>query len=198
AITVSLGQLQKGAITFSPPIDSKNNAFQQIGWGTAVRILLEFRSAFWEEKYSRLGFILSEEAVPTWWTQAPSEFPLLTGWAGGPQAVRLLDRTNEEILDVALESLSGIFSEPVTVLRDMLKASAIANWHRFEHFSGAYSYSLVGTMAAVNELRSPVDDTIFFVGEACYHGPSPGTVEAALVSARDVAASIVEKMERSS
>jgi len=40
-------------------------------------------------------------------------------------------------------------------------------------------------------LNVPVEETIFFAGEAFYEGPSFGTVEAALVSAKNVVEKVV-------
>ena len=40
-------------------------------------------------------------------------------------------------------------------------------------------------------LNIPIQETIFFAGEALYEGNAPGTVEAALVSGREAAKKIM-------
>ena len=40
-------------------------------------------------------------------------------------------------------------------------------------------------------LNLPVQETIFFAGEALYDGEVPGTVEAALVSGREAAEKVI-------
>jgi monoamine oxidase len=47
------------------------------------------------------------------------------------------------------------------------------------------------TTAAKELLNTPVSHTIFFTGEGLYEGPSPGTVEAAIVHAKETAAKLL-------
>ena len=75
----------------------------------------------------------------------------------------------------------------------MLTASAVANWKNDPYSNGAYSYDTVGTTEAKKLLNTPIAETIFFAGEAFYEGPSFGTVEAALVSAKNVVEKIVTR-----
>jgi len=192
-ITVSLGVLltEPPVIVFQPTIDGYLEAAHKIGYGSVVKVLLQFKESFWEETRKNIGFLLTEEAIPTWWTQLPSSYPLLTGWAGGPQAWELENKDERSILELALQSLSNIFNKPVDELKDLLTAALIANWNQDAFAKGGYSYSMVGSREAQKFLSTPIDDTIFFAGEAFYVGPSPGTVEAALVSAKNVVEKIV-------
>ena len=192
-ITVSLGllQTQPGIIRFHPTIDNYFMAARKIGFGSVVKVLLQFKEAFWEEKKKNIGFLFANEPVPTWWTQLPSSYPLLTGWAGGPQAWELEKKDDETILQLGLQSLSNIFKKPSRDLTQLLTASLIANWRNDPFARGAYSYSMVGSAEALKIFNTPVNSTIFFAGEAFYEGPAPGTVEAALVSGRNAAKKIM-------
>ena len=146
---------------------------------------------FLGKKKKDIGFLFTNEIIPTWWTQLPSSYPLLTGWAGGPPAWTLENKDDETILELALRSLANVFQKTVDELKQMLTASAVANWKNDPYSNGAYSYDTVGSMNARKLLNTPVGETIFFAGEALYQGPSFGTVEAALVSAKDVIEKIV-------
>ncbi|HET9824978.1 MAG TPA: FAD-dependent oxidoreductase, partial [Chitinophagaceae bacterium] len=148
--------------------------------------------SFWQEKKKNLGFLFAEAPVPTWWTQLPSSYPLLTGWAGGPQAWKFEDKRDDEILQLAIESLSMIFKKSIEELKQALTASQIANWRNDPFTKGGYSYCTVESEKAQELFNIPIEDTIYFAGEAFYTGPSPGTVEAAFVSAKNV----VEMMSR--
>ena len=186
-ITASLGSLQsERSIIFKPVIDDYFQAVKKIGYGTVVKVMLEFKEAFWEKKKKNIGFLFTSEIIPTWWTQSPSSYPLLTGWAGGSQAWALENRGDYTIMDLALRSLSNVFQEKIEALKQMLQASAVANWKNDVYSNGAYSYSLVESVQAKKLLNTPLAGTIFFAGEAVYEGPSQGTVEAALVSAKNV------------
>jgi monoamine oxidase len=193
-ITASLGSFRsEKLIIFKPAIDNYFQAAKKIGFGTVVKVMLEFREAFWEKKKKGIGFLFTSEIIPTWWTQSPSSYPLLTGWAGGPQAWALETKDDEAILELALRSLSNVFQEKIEALRKMLQASAVANWKNDLYSYGAYSYNLVESVQAKRLLNMPAGETIFFAGEAFYEGPSPGTVEAALVSAKIVVEKIVTR-----
>jgi monoamine oxidase len=190
-VTTSLGQLQsERSIIFQPGIDNYFRAAKNIGFGTVVKVMLEFKDAFWEKKKKGIGFLFTNEIIPTWWTQSPSSYPLLTGWAGGPQAWTLESKDDEAILGLALHSIANIFQKPIGELKELLTASAVVNWKNDPYSIGAYSYDTVESIQAKKIFNTPIEKTIYFAGEAFYEGPSPGTVEAALVSAKGV----VEKM----
>jgi monoamine oxidase len=118
---------------------------------------------------------------------------LLTGWAGGPQAWQLENKDDNAILEIALQSLSNVFKRTVEDLKELLTASLVGNWRHDPYSKGAYSYSMVESAKALKLFNTPIQDTIFFAGEAFYNGPSPGTVEAALVSAKNAVGKIINQ-----
>lgn len=117
-IALPLGVLQvdppaEGAIHFSPAIPQYREALQQIGFGSIVKILLEFKKAFWESKSTtrltghglkEMMFLLSDEEIPTWWTQFPARSAVLTGWLGGPNAEKKKELSNDELLQQGLQT----------------------------------------------------------------------------------------------
>jgi monoamine oxidase len=195
--TISLGvfSTEPPVITYQPTIDEYLKAAQKIGYGTVIKVLLQFKESFWEERKKNIGFILTEEAIPTWWTQLPSSYPLLTGWAGGPQAWELENKDDKTILKLALQSLSNVFKKPVPELKQLLTASLVANWSKDAFAKGGYSYSMIESTKSQKLFSKPIDNTIYFAGEAFYDGPSPGTVEAALVSAKNVVEKHVSRVK---
>ena len=64
-----------------------------------------------------LSFLISDATVPTWWTQHPAEYPVLTGWFAGPKADRVSSLTEAELIDMGLASLAEIFDLPVDRIR---------------------------------------------------------------------------------
>ena len=190
-VTAPLGVLQAPkqhttAITFEPAPDAQAQAIQQIGFGSVVKVMLQFSTPFWLEYRKDIGFLLSEEAIPTWWTQLPDTTPLLTGWVGGPQAARFKDIAEQEIVEQALQSLANIFTMRVEQVKALLTAAHVVKWQTNSFSLGAYSYSKLFTEAARKLLNEPVQDTIYFAGEALYDGEAGGTVEAALHSGYSV------------
>lgn len=190
-ITVSLGVWQAPtehttAISFEPAIDACDQAVKQIGYGPVVKVHLQFSTPFWLEYRKDIGFLLSEEIIPTWWTQFPDPTPILTGWLGGPQAARFTNTGEKAIVQQALLSLSNIFSMSVEQLSALMTASHVVKWQTDPFNLGAYSYNKLFTTAARRVLNEPVQDTLYFAGEAFYDGEAGGTVEAALHSGLSV------------
>jgi monoamine oxidase len=170
-------------------------AASDIGFGNVVKILFRFATNWWADLGGRdlsdLSFLLSDAAVPTWWTQHPDGYPVLTGWLAGPKADRVSLLAEPALIDMGLASLGVIFDLPVDrVRRDLVAARAI-DWGNDPFARGAYSYATPRTREAQSVLRQPNDVAIFFSGEALYAGPEMGTVEAALASGQETAQTIL-------
>src|SRR5947207_1316456 len=71
-----------------------------------------------------------------------------------------------------------------------LLASHVFDWQSDRFSRGAYSYVLVNGGSAVRELAEPVENVLFFAGEAAHEGMS-GTVAGALASGSDAAERIL-------
>ncbi|WP_294824975.1 NAD(P)/FAD-dependent oxidoreductase [uncultured Flavobacterium sp.] len=183
---------EQGGVKFSPPIDRAGLAFRDIGFGSVIKIVMQFNTIFWEDdalgaNLSSMGFLFSDETVPTYWTQSPAHSPLLTGWLGGPAAKAVEGSPKDVILTMALGSLANIFSMKEEQLRCRLVAWHVADWTADPFTLGSYAYDKVETPLARKFLSQPMEGTIFFAGEYLYDGPAIGTVEAALTSGRDTA-----------
>jgi len=175
-------------------------ASADIGFGNVVKILFRFATTWWADLGNRdlggrdlgdLSFLLSDATVPTWWTQYPDVYPVLTGWLAGPRADRLSSLAEAELIDLGLASLGEIFDLPLDPIRRNLVAARAINWGNDPYARGAYSYPTLRTREAQSLLRKPNGDAIFFSGEALYAGPELGTVEAALASGQETAQTIL-------
>lgn len=190
-ITVSAGVLQSGTIQFRPALIDHAVAIQGLGFGAVIKFLLEFKTNFWNEFDDEAGFLLTDEEVPTWWTQLPAESSLLTGWLGGPNATKKIFEPTPSLLKTALQSLSSIFRIPPAMLQEELTNYKIINWLNQPHIKGGYSYSTLHSEKAKEILASPVNNTIYFAGEAISRSQSQGTVESALQSGHDTAKMVI-------
>ena len=170
-------------------------AAADIGYGNVVKLLLRFATTWWSDADGRdladLSFLLSNAAIPTWWTQYPDGYPVLTGWLAGPKADRVSSLSTAELVEMGLASLAEIFDLPVDRIRKDLVASRAINWGNDRFARGAYSYATPKTREAQSMLRRVDSGAIFFSGEALYAGPDMGTVEAALASGRETAQTIL-------
>jgi monoamine oxidase len=192
--TVSLGVLKDTGIAFSPELPADRlEAIRKLGFGSVIKVLLEFDQPFWSHRKQpgHTLFLISEEALPTWWTQSEDDCPLITGWIAGKKrdALRVLDK--EARITAAVGSLAAIFEMDPAVLRARLRASLILDWALAPAVHGGYSFDTVGAQEARAVLAQPVAETLFFSGEGLYEGDMPGTVEAAFCSGVTVAEKII-------
>jgi monoamine oxidase len=185
-------------IALPPAAHERAAAAADIGFGNVVKFLFRFTTKWWADHCGRdlsdLSFLLSDAPVPTWWTQHPAEYPVLTGWFAGPKADRVSSLTEAELIDMGLASVAEVFDLPPDRIRSNLVASRAINWGTDPFARGAYSYATPRTRHAQSVLKSPGGEVIFFSGEALYAGPVMGTVEAALASGQETAQTILTTM----
>ncbi|MBN1237210.1 MAG: FAD-dependent oxidoreductase [Gammaproteobacteria bacterium] len=185
-----------GAVQFAPPLDAKRRALAGLAMGAAVKVVLRFREPFWETldggRYRNGAFFHAAEAsFPTLWTSLPLRLPVLTAWAGGPRAARIAAGGEAETVRLALDSVEAVFGGGVRA-RAALEASYLHDWQSDPFARGAYSYVTVGGAGAQGALAAPLDDTLFFAGEAADAGGQSATVAGALASGRLAAIEVVE------
>jgi monoamine oxidase len=205
-VTVPLGVLKANGgsqlLSFSPRIPRIELAASKLAMGSIAKLVLTFTHPFWndasivrckkDDARSRLGFVHAPGlAIPVWWTTSPIEAPVLIGWAGGSRAHAFLSLTDDERHAAALSSLA----EALGISRALLQRELVDwRWHDWDsdpYSRGAYSYPLVGGLHVAEELATPIDETLYFAGEATASYPANGTVEGALVSGERAARSVL-------
>lgn len=205
-VTLPLGVLQAPeSVRFIPELDKKMSAAQSLAMGNVIKVVFRFREAFWEgielptrsgnTTLSDLAFIhATGESIPTWWTQLPVRTPILTSWTGGPEAEELCKRDDAYIIDSAMGSLERVLRISRQRIEDLLESAQMHNWKADPFTRGAYSYVTAGGLDAQTALGQPVEDTLFFAGEATNTEGHCGTVHGAIQSgeraAREVIASL--------
>jgi monoamine oxidase len=198
-VALPLGVLQQppgapGAVHFTPPLEAKRAALESLASGPVIKLQLLFAQAFWESvhggRYRDAGFFHAPEAeFPTFWTPAPARAPLLVAWAGGPRAQRLaMGAAPADLVRKALASLQQLFGR--SVLDGELRTWYYHDWQQDPYARGAYSYVTVGAQQARAALAEPLEDTLFFAGEATDEEEG-GTVAGALQSGQRAARQIL-------
>jgi monoamine oxidase len=200
AVPLGILQCNKNNEHFIQLPDSLNaytKAAKKIGNGGVIKFLLEFDAAFWLDKkflkarnIAAPSYIFSSEKVPTWWTQYPSEAPLLTGWLAGPSSNKMKNYSEEKFKKLFLESLSSLFDLSIEKLEKRLLNYRVMNWIKEPHILGGYSYSTLQTEAARTFLRQPFENSVYFAGEYVPQNSS-STVDAALISGKEAAERIL-------
>ena len=187
-VTLPLGVLQSGRPRFAPDL-RKSGALESLVSGPVVKAALRFQEPFWEVRHPGIAFFHAPRAAfPTFWTPLPTRVPLLIAWAGGPKADAL---SRKNLKSAVLASLRGIFSrmpEPDDFL--------VHDWKSDPYARGAYSYVRVGGDGARDALQAPLEDTLYFAGEATNLEGESGTVSGALQSGRRAAGDLMRPRGR--
>jgi len=188
-VTLPIGVLRhrgdETEVIFDPGLPAlKRDALQSIEMGHVVKVALWFRTAFWERirdgRYRDAGFFRCDrQPFPTYWTQFPVHDGSIVAWAGGPKATALSGASQADTIDRALNGFGALFREP-TLAREEFAGGIMHDWTHDPFARGAYSYVAVGGGNARAVLAGPVEDTLFFAGEATSTDGQGGTVNGAL------------------
>jgi monoamine oxidase len=183
-ITLPIGVLQSNRPAFTPPLPvAKRSAINDIRMGPVMKVVLDFRSPFWENvenaRFRDAGvFHAPRCSVRTLWTRLPQRAPLLVAWTGGGAAQALIDERQNPI-EAALEMCGALF--PSVDVHAQLRNAYFHDWQADPFACGAYSFVRVGAGDARDVLAVPLDQTLFFAGEATSSDDS-GTVGGAIDS----------------
>ena len=193
-----------GAVAFEPTLDAKRDALARIGAGHVTRVVLRF----WEERDAvpalaedvdplQLSFVHApEQPVPVWWTQRALRTPLLVAWIGGPRGAAMATLDRETLTERCVASLAATLGREPAGVRAELVDVHTHDWSGDPFARGAYSYARVGGADAGAVLARPLDDTLFFAGEATAAGGNTGTVHGALESGQRAAREVLAALDR--
>jgi monoamine oxidase len=199
-ITLPLGVLQAGTVSFTPPPAGILTQAGRMAMGSVMRVTLLFKSRFWQQsdpELAHLSFLFASELMPgTWWTAEPAEAATITGWMGGPNAALFLQRVaarggSDALLMECLGTLAKIFGRPVEELRGLVLSWHCHDWQHDGFAMGAYSYAPAGAVDASERMTEPVEQTLFFAGEHTDTTGHWGTVHGAIRSGMRAAVQIL-------
>lgn len=199
-VTLPIGVLQlatdaPGAVVFDPPLDAKQPAIAFYAMGDALHLTMIFRRRFWEATPALEDFLFVHalgQPLPTWWRFDPREAPGLVGWAAGPQLAYAGTLEGDALRDVAIRSLAHAADVDESTVRDNLLSWHTHHWSADPFSRGAYTYVLTGGIDAHADLAAPLNDTLYFAGEATIGGGYNATMEGAMRSGIRVAREILQ------
>lgn len=106
-VTVPLGVLKSGAVTFDPVLPfSHRSAISALGMGMQEKMILRFDEPFWSTDDTVWTIVGPDVAYPLWYNMLPlTGEPILVGVVGADAALRQAKASDDDALDAALESL---------------------------------------------------------------------------------------------
>jgi monoamine oxidase len=202
-VTLPLGVLQlpaasPHAVRFAPALPAKRRALAWLAAGPVVKVVMQFARPFWAEvddqRYRNAAFFFAPRATfPTFWTSLPLRTAVLVAWCAGSRAQGLIGSNRDEILASVVASLRTVFGR--RNFRSMLESVSWHDWQTDPFACGAYSYVMTGGARARHALAAPVEDTLFFAGEACDAEGEAATVGGALQSGVRAARRLLESAD---
>lgn len=185
ALPVAILQQAEGMWTPRLPPE-KRAAIRNIGAGVNAKIVLRFDEAFWPED---LTLLLSGEDTQLWWRPGrlrEDEAPVITAFFGGSAVGRFRALGDDAPLS-ALRDLERFFGKK---LESRLRDARFIDWGADQYARMSYSYLPPGGAGQRAALAWPVDDVLFFAGEAS-HPVRPCTVHGAIETGHRAAAEIL-------
>ena len=187
-VTVPLGILKAGAVSFTPSLPpAKQDAVDALEMGILNRTCLLFDDAFWPRDVEWIGYAGEHKGQ---WSETLNLYPYLGQPAlamfnPGSYGAEVESLSDRELVARAVQTLEAIFSdvpEPID--------SVSTRWGSDPWTRGSYSYVPVGVpFETYREMARPVGERLFFAGEAT-HTRFPSTVHGALLSGRRAARQI--------
>jgi monoamine oxidase len=191
-VTLPLGVLKAGGVSFVPPLPAaKQAAIDRLGMGALTKVVAWFDEPFWDRHQYVVGRhrLCLRDGSPTtvlnlW---ATHRLPALVIVIGGETARAIESASNQATRDWATAVVRDVFGTDAAVPARV----AVTGWNGDPYSRGAYSFITHGASPADLEvLAEPVGDTLLFAGEhtnrhhwGCAHGAyTSGLREAARIA----------------
>lgn len=207
-VTVPLGVLKSKQIIFEPELPEwKTAAIDRLGFGLLNKVVLTYESRFWDTDIDLFGTTPATSdrsdnpdihadrgRFYMFWdcTAHASGRPVLVALMAGDAAFACENMDNQTLISEATAILQRIYPNSTIPVPS---ESVITKWGRDEFSLGSYSYiGRTGSGADYEALARPIDDSLFFAGEAtCRTHPSTvhGAYLSGLAAARAVLDSII-------
>lgn len=204
-LTVPVTVLQSGDITFNPPLpSSKTSSLSRMGMDSAIRVLLDFRKNFWGSGFRSIyGGNKASEYFNPGASGRSTVARTLSVTLSGKQAEDL-SALGPDIIPVLLDELDQMYGGQASpnIRRDTSTnanfIAVIQDWGKEPYIRGSMSYLKPGgTNQDRLKLSLPVNDLVFFAGEATDVTGEAGTINGALQSAERVAQEIISSITSS-
>jgi monoamine oxidase len=162
-VTVSIGILQSGLIRFRPTLPAATlSAIDGFSPGVANRVALYFDRDVFGDAPSNMT-IVDGDAEPLAIHIPTFGFTYVVGQTGGRFASHLTRAGQKVATDYVLDRVSAVFGSDI---RKHFVRSIVSAWDTDPWVLGAYASVKPGHFGARQALAQPVDDRLFFAGEA--------------------------------
>ncbi|MGQ0601035.1 MAG: flavin monoamine oxidase family protein [Anaerolineales bacterium] len=177
-ITLPLGVLKAGSVSFTPELpERKRAAIARLGMGVLNRLVLKFPRVFWPPT-DWLGVVGERKGYWAEWFDLSRHTgqPILIGFNAAAYGREVEALTDEQQVSEAMRVLRELFEDVPEP-----EAFVITRWASDPFACGSYSFIGVGASSADRAALGEPCDRLFFAGEAT-SVKYPGTVHGAWLS----------------
>src|SRR5262249_6494359 len=160
-VTVPPTLIGTGTLKFTPQLPGKLTAAYALPLGLADKVFLRIDRPDDLPVQTRL-FGATDRTDTGSYHLRPFGSPLIEGYFGGRLARELESR--EAFAAYAIDQVVALLGGD---LRKRLHPVMASSWGQDPHALGSYSYARIGCTHLRAVLAAPVDDRLFFAGEAC-------------------------------
>ncbi|HXV24631.1 MAG TPA: NAD(P)/FAD-dependent oxidoreductase [Alphaproteobacteria bacterium] len=189
-LTISTGVLQSGAIRFSPELPGwKRDAIGALPMGSCNKIALSFVRPVLDVCDDCMVLPLRGPIEAVELVLRPGGYEMAIGLLNGPFGKEIAEAGASAMAEYVLERLVEVFGSDLR--KALYPVQVMADWDRDPFVRGYVSAALPGLADARLNLLRPIDDRLFFAGEATslnfmgdVHGAWLSGIEAAEAVAR--------------
>lgn len=200
-LTVSTGILASGKIEFDPPLPKwKTDAIRALPMGVLDKVAIEFDTNVFKlpdgTEQPVNDWVMSHEtggSTPAAFLMRPGGANIAVGFAGGSDALKLEKQTDQQMVEHFMKKLRGIFGPTID---EHVKATVVTRWGQDPWTLGAYSYAKPGMAEMRAKLAEPIDDRLYFAGEATAPAANAQMIHGAYQSGQTAAAALIESLMR--
>ena len=165
-VTLPLGVLKAGAVTFSPALPTAAQAaIGALGFGVLDKCVLEFPTNFWGTGMDWIEHVAARRGEWVDWISVARQTgrPILIGFNAAEYGASIEAQTDEAIVAGAMAVLRTIYGSGIP----SPVATRVMRWGADPHALGSYSSNALGSKPAMRDtLAAPVGGRLFFAGEA--------------------------------
>ncbi len=180
-ITLPLGVLKSGSVTFSPPLpERKSAAISRLNMGVLNKVVLKFPRVFWPADNDMIGYVSPQSKDFSGFVNLHrhTSAPVLVALTGGSFARELEQLAEREVGERVMKLLRRAHGNGIPNPEAIVRTRWAADPFSF----GSYSQIPVGSSTEdLEALAQPVADRLFFAGEATSQ-QYPSTVHGAFLS----------------
>ena len=162
-VTLPSTILAETSVAFTPALPEKTAAAAQLPLGLADKLFMSLDGADEFETDTRL-FGHTDRAATATYHMRPFGRPQIEAYFGGRLAADLEAQDEGAFFDFAVSELVGQLGND---FRRRVKPLQLHRWGVDRFARGSYSFALPGGADCRAVLAAPVDDRLFFAGEAC-------------------------------